>query len=1005
MAGTGPKQETVYQTKTLSKWFAIGSIILLVSVVWAAIQDYARPWKVYQRQFKAVAENHARRQIERVDQMMEQSKQIEKLNSLNAEIEKLSAEMNLDVLLEEVESGIQKRQGEYYKVNSRYQISKANLDALVYEVEHAVMLDPKAAAVKKEKLARESAKTEVLRLEEEKYRLALNELKDRKAEILKKRNDLEDQIAKLLKSRDLLQKTVRENEQSIGNLVRNAPVVDFVAPTIKINQIILDGLYDDYFFNKVARVDRCMTCHVTADLPGYEKYPQPFKTHPKLHLMVGPESPHPYEKVGCTTCHGGVPQSVDFNMAAHTPRDPVQNAEWGAQYGFYASHHIKTHMVPLQMTEGKCIQCHAKEVHLDEAPTFNAGMRLIEQYGCYTCHKFTGHFEELAKERKPGPPLTHIAGKLSPEWVSKWIWDPKAFRPTTTMPNFWKTHNNSDPASMARGIVEVEAITHWLFANSENYEPLNPPGVGASGTGNDAKLLRASAAMGDAGRGKKTFSEVGCLACHASADFPRPNVAEGQPGYMDPRLPLFGPELNQMGSKVGADWLYSWLMNPKHYSPDANMPSMKLSSQEAKDLTAYLLEKKNLRFERTRLASGNDKIRDAVTLEFLRAERSSPEADRALLAMSVDEKKTYVGQKLISHYGCYSCHAIKGFEDAPNLGAELSLHGSKEVTKFAFENVHIPHTSREWWIFTKVRTPRIWDVGKIRDFQAKARMPHFGFTPEQATAITAVVIGHESKKVDDEKIRPVDGRLEKIIAGHRALHKHNCIGCHAIEGRGGGVLAQYKDPSEGPPNLNTQGHKTQHEWLFAFLKNTDLMIRPWVKIRMPQFEMTDEDARILTSYFAAVDRAQYPFVSSHADPLTRDEVAQVEKIVDALGCMTCHAVRRNGEDLASSAPHFQNVKARLNGAWVPTWLRDPNSIMPGTRMPQLWPPVNPEDPKEGYMAVPGYFGDNAELQMKKVSDYLFQYPGQAEVPPKPTSTPLRRTIVKDQAGSDSAAAR
>ncbi len=986
MAGTGPTNtETVYQTRSLSKWFAIGSILLLISVIWASIQDYARPWKIYQRQYKSLVENAARHQMDRVEKMMSEAAVKNKLGDIESQIAKVEKEMNLDTLIREIDSGIEKREGEYYRVNSKFQIAKAELDALHYQVEHATMLHPIEAEKLKKKFDAEAPKVEVLRIDEEKFRLAVNEIKDRKIDILKKKSDLEDQLTKLNKTKTNLQKQIDENAASLGFLVRNAPLVDFVAPTIKVNQIILDGLYDDYFFNKVARVDRCMSCHVTADQPGFEKYPQPFKTHPKLDLMVGPDSPHPYEKVGCTTCHAGVPQSMDFNLAAHTPKDPIQAAEWEEQYGFHYSHHIKTPMIPLPLVEGKCIQCHANEVNLKGAPTFNAGMRLIEQYGCYGCHKFTGHFEQMAKERKPGPPLTRLSGKLDPEWVRKWLLDPKSFRPSTTMPNFWKTHNNSDPSSLARGYVEIDAISHFLYEQTEVYEPVNPPGVNGSGQDEKIKTARIAAAMGNSENGKKLVGSVGCLACHAVADFPRKVIPAGEIGHADPRVPLFGPELNQMGSKVSADWLYSWLINPKHYSPNSNMPGMKLQPQEAKDLTAYLLEKKNEKFEASKFPEAKDDVRDAVAYEFLKAEKPSPEALAEVVKMSANEKKSYLGKKLVSHYGCYSCHAIKGFEDGPKIGAELSLHGSKEVTKFAFENVHIPHTSREWWIYTKVRTPRIWDVGKMRDFQAKARMPHFGFNSEQANAITAVVIGQETKKVDDSMIRKVDARLEQVIAGHRVLHRYNCVGCHAIEGRGAGVLGHYEDPSEGPPNLNTQGLKTQSQWLFSFLKNTNVMIRPWVKIRMPQFSMSDEDARTLSKYFAAVDGANYPFVSAQANPLTAAEVVMVEKMINAQGCLSCHAVRKAGEEVAGAAPHFQDVKARLNGEWVTDWIQDPNKIMPGTRMPQLWPPVDAENPKAGLIPVPGYFNDDANLQIQKIRDYLYQISAPARVPPKPES--------------------
>src|SRR5690606_17801104 len=131
-----------------------------------------------------------------------------------------------------------------------------------------------------------------------------------------------------------------------------------------------------------------------------------------------------------------------------------------------------TPMIPLQLTEGRCIQCHAQEVQLEDAPTLNAGMRLIERYGCYNCHKFGGHFDELAKERKSGPALTRLASKLDPEWVKKCPWDPKSSRPTTPMPSYWQTPKPPDQASLERGKVEVESITPSLSAKSKTYEPM-----------------------------------------------------------------------------------------------------------------------------------------------------------------------------------------------------------------------------------------------------------------------------------------------------------------------------------------------------------------------------------------------------------------------------------------------------------------------------------------------------------------------------------------------------
>ncbi len=39
---------------------------------------------------------------------------------------------------------------------------------------------------------------------------------------------------------------------------------------------------DDVNFTTVPKMDRCTTCHLAIDRVGYEKYPQPFTTHPNL---------------------------------------------------------------------------------------------------------------------------------------------------------------------------------------------------------------------------------------------------------------------------------------------------------------------------------------------------------------------------------------------------------------------------------------------------------------------------------------------------------------------------------------------------------------------------------------------------------------------------------------------------------------------------------------------------------------------------------------------------
>ena len=63
-----------------------------------------------------------------------------------------------------------------------------------------------------------------------------------------------------------------------------------------------------------------------------------------------------------------------------------------------------------------------------------------------------------------------------------------------------------------------------------------------------------------------------------------------------------------------------------------------------------------------------------------------------------------------------------------------------------------------------------------------------------------------------------------------------------------------------PPVLIGQGQRTQADWLYQFLLNPQ-KVRKLAILRMPKFNMSSEEARILVNYFAAVTRQTNPGVS------------------------------------------------------------------------------------------------------------------------------------------------
>ena len=77
----------------------------------------------------------------------------------------------------------------------------------------------------------------------------------------------------------------------------------------------------------------------------------------------------------------------------------------------------------------------------------------------------------------------------------------------------------------------------------------------------------------DAPRGRELMDEVGCRACHALE-------ADEVAGYLGASKDI-APNLERIGEKTDARWIYHWIKNPRHFSPLARMPSLRLTDGEA----------------------------------------------------------------------------------------------------------------------------------------------------------------------------------------------------------------------------------------------------------------------------------------------------------------------------------------------------------------------------------------------------------------------------------------
>ena len=671
------------------------------------------------------------------------------------------------------------------------------------------------------------------------------------------------------------------------------------------------------------------------------------QTHPHRDVLL---AKHPVDRFGCTPCHGGQGQALTAK-AAHA----LTHAEyWLTPVLGMDEHEGRTSEETKGYMESNCRRCHDGVMMLDAtnphtgerqdyAPNLTKGMALFEDLGCHGCHAVEG-YSALDNIGNVGPSLAKVGSKVQDiAWLESWIKKPEAYLSNTTMPNFFPADGMSQVVYLKNGgkrtgvvtktangiVVKTDDGTEYPYANDYVVRIVDEVKSIAAYLAQmrDDTLDESATPVSESQRaieaGEETVKTVGCLTCHAVGELGSD----------------FAPALDSVGTKVTANYLREWIRNPKSYDADTTMPSFRLSDTELDNVVAYLM---NL-------------------------QKATPSA----VSDSVGEVDIAEGEALVRTYGCFGCHVIPGFENESKVGADLGEFGGKTVEEFDFgDTVDVEHN---WtgWTLGKITNPRRYQTRRI-----VSRMPVFQVNDEDAKALAVLLKSFQSAQYPLSYLHNRTEKLNQIDAGRRLAKKYNCTGCHEIEGEGGSYvdvviahegLDAINAKQFAPPTLQAEGAKVYPDWLFEFLKNPS-DIRYGLKVRMPTFGLSDDEATTLVKYFSALDDEPFPYETLELPAVTRADLRVGKQIFDALQCISCHPsqgeVIPEGSDKAGR-PDLALAKERLKSDWLIDWLKKPQSFQPGTAMPQAWPLVGGQ-----HIPVEGYAGDDAEKQIRLVRDYL-----------------------------------
>lgn len=172
-----------------------------------------------------------------------------------------------------------------------------------------------------------------------------------------------------------------------------------------------------------------------------------------------------------------------------------------------------------------------------------------------------------------------------------------------------------------------------------------------------------------------------------------------------------------------------------------------------------------------------------------------------------------------------------------------------------------------------------------------------------------------------------ENMTDSVVRGKEIWESNNCMGCHTILGEG----AYYA------PELTLTYPRRGEEWLRTFLKDPQAMYPG--RRKMVQYDFTEEeitDVIAFLKWISEIDTNGFPAEPDMALPGTVSTASAATPVSnqpsDYAICAGCHMLGGSGGNVG---PALDGVGSRFSEAELRSWLSDPQSVKPGTAMPDL----------------------------------------------------------------------
>jgi len=188
---------------------------------------------------------------------------------------------------------------------------------------------------------------------------------------------------------------------------------------------------------------------------------------------------------------------------------------------------------------------------------------------CTVCHNLAGPAPATLKElwTRKGPDLFYAGNKYRKEWLVTWLQKPVRIRPAG---EFYRQHIKPGPK---HDVVDKSTLKPHMALNKAD----------AVATADALMKLKAHSdliakeklAPAPSPIGEMMFDKIyGCMACH-----------QIEPGYGG----MSGPEAFTMGKRLQANFMLSYVKNPRAWDPKIWMPNKHVPGDNIQQLVNYLI--------------------------------------------------------------------------------------------------------------------------------------------------------------------------------------------------------------------------------------------------------------------------------------------------------------------------------------------------------------------------------------------------------------------------------